>query len=271
MRFLVIYLLCMLMTCSAAVAADGSSADEAAIRRVVTSYFRAGDEGRTDLLYQAFQPSLVMYSVRPEGDLTGLDLARWAKRLADARGLQPAHRRNIQWIDIHGDAASVEALSVFEEHQFRDFLSLLKVQGQWRIIGKVFVNQPVNAAAAENPEDVKAVRELIEAQFDAMDRNDGRRLSALYDPRALSFSVTRGELTAVAMGEWAGRFDEAAARKEFPEGVTRRIDRLAVRGSVAWASFSHRSGHRVVVDTALFAKVHEAWRAVHLTYVVVAD
>lgn len=254
---------------SAAAATPSQSTDEGAIRGAVTDYFRANDDGRADLLYRAFQPSLVMYSVKPDGSLTGLELSRWAARLSDASGVKPARKRSIEWLEVHGDAASVETLSVFEDHQFRDFLSLLKVHGCWRIIGKVYVSQSAGMAVTGNPNDVEAVRGLIESQFKAMDRHDGRRLAALYDPRALSFSVTRDELTAVAMGEWVGRFDEAAARKDFPQGVVRSIDRVAVRGNVAWARFSHRTGNRVVVDTALFAKVHEAWRVVNLTYVVV--
>ena len=164
----------------------------------------------------------------------------------------------------------METLSVFDDHQFRDFLSLLKIQGRWRIVGKVYVSQAPGVAVAEAPDDVAAVRALIEAQFKAMDRQDGRLLAMLYDPRALSFSVVRDELVAVAMGEWSGRFDEAAARKDFPQGVVRSIDRVVVHGNVAWARFSHRTGSRLVVDTALFAKVREGWRAVNLTYVVVA-
>lgn len=268
MRFLMSLLLWTVVA-DATAAATGPSADEIAIRDTVTSYFRANDEGRTDLLYQAFQSSMVMYAVRPDGSLTGLDLGRWGKRLSDAAALKPARERRIQWLEVHGDAASVEALSIFEDHQFRDFLSLLKVHGRWRIVGKVYESQPVGSATDEAPDEVESVRGLIEAQFKAMDHNDGRLLMGLYDPRALSFTVTRGELTAVAMGEWAGRFDEAAVRKEFPQGVARRVDRIAVRGHVGWASFSHRIQGRQVVDTALFAKVRGAWRAVNLTYVVI--
>ena len=253
---------------SSAAAVSNPSADEAAIRGAVDDYFRANDQRRPDLLYQAFQPSLVMYSVKPDGSLTGLDLARWAARLAEASSVKPAQKRSIEWLEVHGDAASAETLSVFEDHQFRDFLSLLKVQGRWRIVGKVYASEPAGTAATENPPDVQAVRALIEAQFQAMDRQDGQRLAPLYDPRALSYSVTRGELVAVAIGEWVGRFDEAAARKEFPQGAVRTIDRVVVRGHVAWARFSHRMGKRVVVDNALFAKVHGKWQAVNLTYVV---
>lgn len=271
MRSLVSVLIWAAVASPSATPAPNPSTDEVAIRGAVDDYFRANDEGRPELLYQAFQPSLVMYSVKPDGSLTGLDLARWAAKLSGASPRQPARKRNIEWIEVHGDAASAETLSVFEDHQFRDFLSLLKVQGRWRIVGKVYASQPAGAAADENRSDIEAVRALIEAQFQAMDRQDGRRLAPLYDARALSYSVARGELVAVAMGEWAGRFDEAAARKEFPQGVVRTIDRVVVRDHVAWARFSHRTGKRVVVDNALFAKVHEKWQAVNLTYVVTAQ
>jgi hypothetical protein len=271
MRFLMTFLMWAAAASSAMAAPVNPPADEGAIRGVVMDYFRANDDRRADLLRRAFQPSMVMYRVKPDGSLTGLDLSRWAARLSDASRQKPARKRSIEWLEIHGDAASVETLSVFEDHQFRDFLSLLKVQGRWRIVGKVYVDQPAGATVDENPGDVEAVRRLIRAQFKSMDDRDGHLLSTLYDPRALSFSVDRDELTAVAMGEWAGRFDEAAARKEFPQGVVRTIDRVVVRGNVAWARFSHRTGNHVVVDTALFAKVHGAWRAVNLTYVVVAS
>ena len=269
MHRLLAFLICAAVAVPWVAATPNRPADEVAIRAAVSNYFRANDEGRTDLLYQAFQPSMVMYSVKPDGSLTGMDLARWAARLAGASSPRSARKRDVEWLEVHGDAASVETLSVFDDHQFRDFLSLLRVQGRWRIVGKVYVSQPVGTSTQADPEDVQAVRRLIESQFEAMDNNDGQRLIPLYDARALSFSVTRDELTAVAMGEWVGRFNEAAARKEFPQGVVRSIDRVVVHGNVGWAGFSHRMGNRTVVDTALFAKVHDAWRAVNLTYVVV--
>jgi hypothetical protein len=165
----------------------------------------------------------------------------------------------------------VESLSVFGDHQFRDFLTLLKVGGRWRIVGKVYASQPVGTPARDTADQEAPVRDLIERQFRSMDHYDGTLLARLYDPRALSLSVREGELVAVPMGEWEARFNEATARGDSPGPVQRRIVRVAVCGDVAWARFEHVSPSYHVVDVALFARVHGRWRAVHLNYVTMPD
>ncbi|KRF01993.1 hypothetical protein ASG87_10875 [Frateuria sp. Soil773] len=252
-------------------AAQATDADEAAIRAAVADYFQANDRNDPALLYRAFQPSLVMYSVDAHGALAALELNRWARRLVQAKKPEPARKREIVHLERYGDGASVESLSVFGSHQFRDFLTLLKVGGRWRIVGKVYASQPVGTPATDTPDGEAPVRELIAQQFRSMDRYDGRLLARLYDPRALSLSVREGELVAVPMGEWAARFDEAAARGDSPGPVRRRIVRVAVCGDVAWARFEHTSPGYHVVDVALFARVHGRWRAVHLDYVAMPD
>lgn len=249
-------------------AAHAADAEEAAIRATVAEYFHANDRNDPVLLYRAFQPSLVMYSVDAHGALAALELNRWAKRLAQAKEPKPALKREIVRLERYGSGASVESLSVFGDHQFRDFLTLLKVGGRWRIVGKVYASQPVDTPAGDTPDKEAPVRELITRQFRSMDHYDGKLLARLYDPRALSLSVREGELVAVPMGEWVARFDEAAARGDSPGPVQRRIVRVAVRGNVAWARFEHVSPIYHVVDVALFARVHGQWRAVHLNYVV---
>ncbi len=44
----------------------------------------------------------------------------------------------IELIDIEGDAASVKVVDEFAGMRFSDYLSLLKIDGRWTIVNKVY-------------------------------------------------------------------------------------------------------------------------------------
>ena len=69
--------------------------------------------------------------------------ARWVgldEMLANhPKALLPAVRFEIPWVDVAGDAAvaRVDVLSS-DERVFTDYVSLYRVKGAWRVVGKLF-------------------------------------------------------------------------------------------------------------------------------------
>lgn len=266
----------LLVSMPALAMARSAVPDDAGIEQAIRHYFAASDERDPKQLGLAFHPGTIMFWADAEGRLQSLDQNRWKARLADpAQAIPAARERRILWIDRNGDSASAEALSRFDDFQFRDYLTLLRIEGRWRIVGKVFVRQPLDDASADaraaDAHDRQAIEALLRRKLAAMDANDGGLLASAYLPQAQTATLDDGELVAWPIAEWSARFDRDAAAGIRPEGVERRIERIETAGNVGWARFTHRRSGRVVVDYALLVRSDGLWRIAHLDYLVARD
>lgn len=121
--------------------------DQDDIQRVVHLYFRSYLEADADGLAQAFYPDTRLFAVDQEM-LDETPLGDWLTRIRARRAkgdLRQAETR-IDLVDIAGDAAAVKATLVFPEFRFTDYLSLLRIGGAWRIVGKIYALEK-NAAS----------------------------------------------------------------------------------------------------------------------------
>ncbi|TCO76081.1 nuclear transport factor 2 family protein [Chromatocurvus halotolerans] len=127
--------LLLLAACLTA-AVSASAADElAAIRDTVFDYFEGINQVDRDRLERAFDPSATLKSVDASGALVvepiADAMARWMQGQATER------RGDILSIDMAGGQV---ARVVFNfDGDYVDFLTLVKLDGHWRIINKVFI------------------------------------------------------------------------------------------------------------------------------------
>ena len=126
----------MLLTACLTVSVSASAADELqAIRDTVFDYFEGINQVDRDRLERAFDPSAALKSVDESGALVvepiADAMARWM------RGQVTERRGDILSIDRAGGQV---ARVVFDfDGDYVDFLTLVKLNGHWRIIDKVFI------------------------------------------------------------------------------------------------------------------------------------
>lgn len=114
---------------------------EAAVADVLQTYFDGLYLGDTALLAQAFHPSAI-YATATEGHLVHLTMPEYFP-IVDARP-SPASRgegrtERIVSIDVVGDATARACVQLsMGEKAFTDYLNLVRLDGQWRIIAKIF-------------------------------------------------------------------------------------------------------------------------------------
>jgi hypothetical protein len=246
------------------------SADRAAVEETIRHYFRSGDENAASELEIAFHPTLGMYWVGKDGSAQELDRHAWADRLRAATTRQPATVRRIVSVEVAGDAAVARLHSEFPTHQFDDLVSLLRVDGRWRIVLKVFHRrEPVDAplpAPAQVDAEQKAIREVLARAFQAMDTGDGARLGSTALARAQTYAVDRGELVAVSVPGWQARLEQGRVQgKARPS--TREVDWVEVASDVAVARMTHGQGaDRVVTYGSLLRLSDGGWKLVGLVY-----
>ncbi|RIY31872.1 hypothetical protein CKF54_05930 [Psittacicella hinzii] len=113
--------------------------DYQAIKAVLEQYIKGGKEAKSEFMKPAFNPNATMYSSDENGALAGGNIEVLFEVIDTA--FQPSAQAQsvIAYIDISGTAASARVdtndLSGFG---FTDYFNLLKINGQWQIVSKIF-------------------------------------------------------------------------------------------------------------------------------------
>ena len=131
----------MLAGAAGLTASTWTDADERAIRRHIEQYYFEGvRHADTAAAHRAFHPVAVMYSVR-DGRLAERSVPDWLTAIAERGTKSPgpdAVQRRIVSVDVTGSAATAKLELVGPDAVITDYMSLLKVDGEWKIVNKTF-------------------------------------------------------------------------------------------------------------------------------------
>ncbi len=133
------------ITLLAAGAADLSArwADEAAIRQTVQYYFDGGRLRDSVALRKAFHPDARMLFAK-NGKLVVVPISEYIAGVAKNK-LKPGEvdstKRRVSSVDVTGDAAVARVELERTDAQITDYMSLLKVDGRWLIVNKIFTRE----------------------------------------------------------------------------------------------------------------------------------
>jgi hypothetical protein len=139
----------VLIATSAALLAAGAAdlsarwADEAAIRQTVQYYFDGGKSRDSLTLRKAFHPDARMLFAR-DGKLVVVPIGEYITRVGSER-LRPGEvdstERKVVSVDVVGDAAVAKLELKRPNALLTDYMSLLKVDGRWLIVNKIFTRE----------------------------------------------------------------------------------------------------------------------------------
>jgi len=115
--------------------------EEAAVRAAVQHYLIAHATGDGAHHEMVFHPEAKLFWVRDGA----LNTRTSAEYIAGSPG-KPAddeeqRRREITLVDVTGDAAVAKVVLDYPNALFTDYMSLLKIDGEWRIVNKTFTVQ----------------------------------------------------------------------------------------------------------------------------------
>lgn len=113
--------------------------EEAAVREALQHYLNGHATGSAEEFSRAFHPRANLYFIR-DGQFTERTSADY---IAGAKGGGPApdearRKRRIDQVDVTGTAAIATIVLEYPGVTFTDYMSLLKVDGRWQIVAKVF-------------------------------------------------------------------------------------------------------------------------------------
>jgi hypothetical protein len=139
-----IFLFALLITVGLlASATQAQNPEEAAARVPLENYIKGHATGQADYMRKAFHPDARLQFYR-EGKYQTRSLEEY---LAGFKGGTPApdeaqRKRRIESIDLSGNAGVAKIVLDYPSVKFIDYMSLLKVGDEWKIVNKVFYAEP---------------------------------------------------------------------------------------------------------------------------------
>lgn len=157
-----------------------SEAEAAAARIPLENYMNAQATGNPDYIRKAFFPEAKIMAFR-EGKLLNLSVEEFASRFNGKPAADESQRkRRIDSLNITGNTGAARIVLDYPETTLTDYMSLLKVDGEWKIVNKVFDAQPnarpAPALTAGQPSDREAVRQAVLDYVEALYEVDSARI-----------------------------------------------------------------------------------------------
>lgn len=125
------------LACAAAVRAAEPSAD--AVRQTVESYLHGLKFNDVDSLKKAFDPEAKLFFRKKDGTLGQLTQEQWYEGFRKNAGREEAGDLRIATVDVTGSAAAVKVIEVYPGSTYTDYLNLLRLGEEWKIVNKIYV------------------------------------------------------------------------------------------------------------------------------------
>jgi hypothetical protein len=120
--------------------ARAQNAEEAAVRAAIEHYFRAHATGLGEHHRKVFHPEAKLFAVR-DGKFWQLTSEEYISRSSGKPADDEAQRRrSIESVDITGNAAVAKVVLDYPQVRFTDYMSMLKIDGEWKIVNKTFAH-----------------------------------------------------------------------------------------------------------------------------------
>ena len=127
--------------------APAPPAEEAAVRAAVSHYLQAHATGDGAHHKMVFHPESKLFWVT-NGALTQRTSADYIAGSAGKPAADEAQRKRwIEKVDVTGDAAVAKVVLDYPTVVMTDYLSLLRIEGEWKIVNKIFTRAPKGAPA----------------------------------------------------------------------------------------------------------------------------
>ena len=112
--------------------------DEKGIAAAIDLYFQGHATGDGNFMRRAFVPEANLFFVR-EGKLATWTSEEFAGRMPGKAAADEAQRKRwIELIHASGDAGMAVVKLHYPQVTFTDYMSLLRIDGTWRIVNKTF-------------------------------------------------------------------------------------------------------------------------------------
>ncbi len=115
---------------------------EAQVRAVVQRYLHGLKFNDVRDFEAAFWPDAQLFFVKKDGSIGQLTQAAWYKMFATSAGKEEEGTLEILAVDVTGNAASVKVIETYPTSIYVDYLNMLLIDREWRIVNKIYTSRP---------------------------------------------------------------------------------------------------------------------------------
>src|SRR5215207_7099115 len=145
MRTKVLFIAFFISIFSIAGAAQPSEKDM--VRVPLENYIKGHATGEGEYMRKAFHTEGNLIFIR-DGKFTTRSFTDYIAGFSGKPAADEANRkRGIESIDIAGNAATAKIILDYPTTRFVDYMSLLKIDGEWKIVAKTFYAEPIQKPA----------------------------------------------------------------------------------------------------------------------------
>lgn len=123
-------------------AALSQSADLKAVRATLTDYIEGTAKGQPSRIKRAFTETAALYAVNIDGSQRRIPIAEYIGYFKEGQARD--RKGKIVMVDIVNDAANAKVEILSGNWKYTDYMLLLKLKGQWKIINKSYTRVPAN-------------------------------------------------------------------------------------------------------------------------------
>ena len=123
--------------CAQAPATD----DRVAVRAVVDNYLHGLKFNDVESLKKAFWPEAKLFFTKADGSLGQLSQADWYAGFATVAGKESKGDLKVAALEVTNDVAAVKVVETYPSSRYTDYLSLVRIAGQWQIVNKIYTEQ----------------------------------------------------------------------------------------------------------------------------------
>ncbi|MEL6534401.1 MAG: nuclear transport factor 2 family protein [Bacteroidota bacterium] len=132
--------LSVVLWCSLGVLGVSQPSDYQLIEQTVQYYLEGDSQKDFQTVSKAFHPESLMMHVSREGQYQTYE-ALEVFRGQEGREPETNRSHQIAFMDVFGNAAVAKVVVTYPRGQVTDYLSLLKIEGQWQIVNKTYAFQ----------------------------------------------------------------------------------------------------------------------------------
>jgi hypothetical protein len=119
-----------------------TDSEEEAVRATVELYFQGMMEANPEALREAFHTDARLIGLGGDGQVMIIPFEKWASGWEGRDPRDPeTHVNVIIDVDVHGTAANAKTDLKWPNVRYIDYLSLLKVDGEWVIVNKIWTEE----------------------------------------------------------------------------------------------------------------------------------
>jgi hypothetical protein len=268
--FSVLFILIGIVTTISAQKTATDNQEKELVKVPLNNYLQAHATGNPTLILKAFYKDARIMAFRGDkfSNLSVEEFAGFFKgKVADD---EAQRKRSIESIEVSGNAAIAKIVLDYPTVKFTDYMTLLKIDGEWKIVNKAFFAEPrnnttgkVNFKSAD--EEKQAVETTLKTFLRATKTGDSELLKQTLLPEGNQKYVEDNKYSSKTYPEFLIQFAKVRKGKPAADDANRKrtIESIEVSGNAAIAKIIADYPDVKYFEYVALLKIGDEWKIVN--------